>query len=1141
MKEFKKVLIANRGEIAIRVIRAVQELGMKAVAVYCEEDKLSLFRSKADEAYLIKSINTPTDAYLNMEAILDVAISRHCDAIHPGYGFLAENAHFAEICRNAGIEFIGPTPEVIDLLGNKVNAKAAAVSAGVAVIDGERAETAEQAKEVASRVGYPVMIKAAAGGGGRGMRICENAEEMQDMFDAAVREATKAFGDGEVFIEKYILSPRHVEVQILGDKYGNIVHLYERDCSIQRRHQKIIEISPCQSIDEATRNELCDDALKIMRHVGYTNAGTVEFLLDKDGNHYFIEVNPRIQVEHTITEVVTGVDIVQAQIQIAEGHHLSDPEIGIGSQEDIIHRGAAIECRITTENVRNNFLPDTGRIEVYKTGGGPGVRLDGGNGFTGSVITPYFDSLLVKTTTYDRTFERARRKMLRLLKECVVEGVKTNKDFLINVLEHEQFRRGDLDTTFIDNHPELFNLSLWDDREYKMLQFVAEKSLDRSGVKPVFEIIPVKDTANLDKPRGTKQILDESGADGVVDYIKNTKELLFTDTTLRDAHQSLEATRMRTLDMLNIADEIASLESNLFSVEMWGGATFDTSYRYLKESPWTRLKLLREKIPNILFQMLLRSSNAVGYTNYPDNLIREFVRRSADCGIDVFRIFDSLNWLEQAKVSCEEVLKAGKLAEVAICYTGDILDKSRTRYTLDYYIRKAKEVEAMGAHILAIKDMSGLLKPAAAKELIGALKSEVNIPIHLHTHDTSGNGVATLLYAAQAGVDIVDAALQAMSGLTSQPSMNSVVAALEFNERQPKLQSDDLEYLSSYFEKVRPMYTQFESGLKTNTTVIYKYEVPGGQYSNLKAQVDSFGMGSRYGEVLDKYKDANELFGDIIKVTPSSKVVGDMAIFMLQNNLTKENIYEKGKTLAFPDSVIDFFKGNIGQPEGGFDEKLREIVLKGAPYITVRPGLLLPDADFDGVKKYYQEKYNTILTDNAVTSAVIYPQVYEDYVKFLQEYGDFLRMKSDVFFFGLNEGESFEYNGGSEGHNVVVKLISLGRVDADGFRTVVFEVDGFRREIVIEDKQAVQTQHRNQIRLADEANPNQIGSPIPGNIVKVLVAVGETVSKGQAVAVVEAMKMETEILAKCDGTVSAVHVVTGQAVKPNELVVEVVN
>jgi pyruvate carboxylase len=1152
MKDFRRILVANRGEIAIRIIRAIQELGKTAISVYCEEDKLALFRTKADEAHLIKSVNTPTDAYLNIEAIIDVAKARRVDAIHPGYGFLAENPKFAAACKQAEIAFIGPTAEVIELLGNKVKAKAAAAAAGVPVIEGRTVSTAKEAASGAAAIGYPVMIKAAAGGGGRGMRVCERAQDMPELFEAAVREAAKAFGDGEVFLEKYIASPRHIEVQILGDEHGSLVHLFERDCSIQRRHQKIIEFTPCQSIDQKTREALCEDALKLARHVGYSNAGTVEFLVDRSGKHYFIEVNPRIQVEHTVTEQVCGRDLVQAQIFVAEGAKLSDPQIGISSQDDVVARGAAIECRITTENVLNNFLPDTGRIEVYKTGGGPGVRLDGGNGFTGSIISPYFDSLLVKATTYDNSFEKARRKMLRTLKETVIEGVKTNKDFLINVLEHDVFKSGNCDTTFIDEHPELFNIKIFDDREYKLLKYIAERSRARLSDKTLFDLRMAIEPKSGEAPRGLKNLLDEKGPEAVIEYVQGTKELLFTDTTMRDAHQSLNATRMRTRDMLKISDSISHMESNIFSLEMWGGATFDTAYRFLKESPWTRLKLLRKKIPNILFQMLLRSSNAVGYTNYPDNLIREFVWRSADCGIDVFRIFDSLNWIEQMKVSTEEVLKAGKIAEVAICYTGDIEDKSKTKYTLDYYVKKAREIEAMGAHILCIKDMGGLLKPLAAKELISALKQELKIPVQLHTHDTSGNGVACLLYAAQAGVDIVDAALSAMSGLTSQPSMNSTVAALAFDERKSSLDPDGLEEISQYFERIRPIYDSFESGIKTNTTLIYKYEVPGGQYSNLKAQVDSFGMGHRYSEILEKYKEANELFGDIIKVTPSSKVVGDMAIFMLQNGLNKENIYEKGKNLAFPESVIEFYKGLIGQPEFGFDEALREIVLKGAPYITVRPGLTLPDADFEAIRAEYLQKYPDYkLTDNAVTSAAIYPKVYDDYVKFLREYGDFMDMESDVFFYGLNEGESFDYlqgeyrdldetfrNDPEERSLKNIKLVSIGAINSEGVRSFIFEVNGFRREIQIKDEQAMAAQILKEVRVADESNPRHIGSPIPGTIVKVMAKTGDKVAKGQAVAVVEAMKMETEIIAKSNGTIAQCYIEPAQAVKAQELVME---
>lgn len=1137
-KDFNRILVANRGEIAIRVIRAIQEMGKTAVAVYCEDDNLSLFRSKADEAYLIKSINTPTDTYLNKNAILELAISKNIDAIHPGYGFLAENAEFAKMCNEKGIKFIGPTPEVIDLLGNKVNAKEAAVKAGVPVIEGRAVTSEDEAIEAAKQIGYPVMIKAAAGGGGRGMRVCERDADMPQMFESAVREAQKAFGDGSVFLEKYIQNPRHIEVQILADEHGNIVHLYERDCSIQRRHQKIVEFTPCLSIDEKTRQAICNDALKIAKYVNYTNAGTVEFLLDNNGNHYFIEVNPRIQVEHTITELACGVDIVESQIYIAEGNALNSEKIGINSQEDIKFRGAAIECRITTENVKNNFLPDTGKIEVYKTGGGPGIRLDGGNGFTGAVISPYFDSLLVKASSYDRTFDKAREKMIRFLKETTIEGVKTNKDFLINILRHDVFKSGKCDTTFIDKHPELFNVTLFDDREFKLLKFISEKTLEaKKSPKPdgTFDIEPLQ--VEGEAPKGLKTLFDEKGADAVIDYVKNSKQLLFTDTTLRDAHQSLQATRMRTYDMLKVADAISKTEADLFSVEMWGGATFDTAYRFLYESPWTRLVQLREKIPNVMFQMLLRGSNAVGYTNYPDNVIREFIKESAQSGIDVFRIFDSLNWLEQIKVSCEEVLKQGKIAEVALCYTGNILDSSRTKYNLEYFVRKAKEIEAMGAHILTIKDMSGLLKPAAAYELIKTLKEEVKIPINLHTHDTSGNGVATILAASQAGVDIVDAALSSMSGLTSQPSLNAIVAALEFTSRESSLDLDDLQELSDYFEKVRGVYSKFESGIKSGTTLVYKYEFPGGQYSNLKAQVDSFGMGHRYDEVLKNYKEANDLFGDIIKVTPSSKVVGDMAIFMTQNDLTKENIYEKGKDLAFPDSVIDFYKGNIGQPEGGFDEELRKVILKGASYITQRPGLLMDDEDFDKIREFYKENYDIDITNRAVLSAAIYPKVYEDYVKFLREYGDFITMRSDVFFYGLKQGEMFDYVT-SEGSHKVIKLINVSKTDEDGFITFSFEVDGFRREIILEDPNTLQADFRKRVTYADDNDPSQVGSPIPGTVIKVNVKVGDEVKRGDTLAVIEAMKMETEVLAKTDGVVSAVYIEPTQMVSAKELIIK---
>lgn len=1138
MKKFKRILIANRGEIAIRIMRAVQELGMKAICIYCEEDKLSLFRSKADEAYLIEGINAPTDAYLNIEAIIELAKAKDIDAIHPGYGFLSENPVFAKECEKAGIKFIGPNSKVIELLGNKVNAKEAAKASGVSVLEGRKVETAEEASKIAEEVGYPVIIKASAGGGGRGMRVCEKPGEIKNQFEAAVREAVKAFGNGEVFIEKFVRSPRHVEVQILADEQGNTVHLYDRDCSIQRRHQKIIEFSPCQSIKEETRKAMCDEAVALAKHVGYANAGTVEFLVDENEKHYFMEVNPRIQVEHTVTELITNVDLVQAQILIAEGISLDDSEIGITKQEDIVINGAAIECRVTTENVLNNFLPDTGRIDVYKTGSGPGVRLDGGNGFTGSVITPYFDSLLVKTTTYARDFEKARRKMVRTLKEHDIEGISTNKDFLINVLEHEDFKKGICDTSFIEKHPELFHLSEYDNQTYNVLRYLSEVSM-KEGLKerPLFNKIDAPIFNDFHTEPGTKQILDERGADGLVKWIKDQKQLLFMDTTMRDAHQSLFATRMRTHDLVKIADAISRYEKDLYALELWGGATFDTSYRFLKESPWERLETLREMIPNILFQMLIRGSNAVGYKNYPDNVIKAFIKQSAQSGIDVFRVFDALNWLDQIKPSVDEILKQGKVAEVALCYTGDILDKSKTKYTLDYYVKKAKEVEDMGAHILAIKDMSGLLKPAAAMKLAQALKDEIKIPIHFHTHDTTGNGVSSMLMASQAGVDIVDGAISAMSGVTSQPSIDSIVAALENTDRQSSLDLDNMQIVNDYFEKVRNSYGMFESGLKTGTTRIYKYEVPGGQYTNIKSQVESFGLGHRFDEVLQKYKEANELLLDIIKVTPTSKVVGDLAIFMVQNDLNKENIYEKGKDLAFPDSVVDFFKGMIGQPEWGFDEKLREIVLKGAKYITKRPGLLLPDEDFDKIKAEYKEEYNMDLNTKQVLSAAMYDKVYKDYLNFKNEYGDLTHMETNVFFHGLAIGEESQVVF-SEGKSVVIKLVAMSKPDSDGFRHVVYEVDGFRRDLYVEDPNTVMAQIKKQAEMADPKNPKQIGSPIPGSVVKVMVNLEDKVKKNDPVCVVEAMKMETEVVSPVDGVIKDILVKEMDNVKAGQLLVE---
>lgn len=1137
MNKFKKVLIANRGEIAIRIIRACQELGITTVAIYAEEDKLSLFRRKADEAYLIEDHRGPVDAYLNMDKIINLAKKKDVDAIHPGYGFLSENAEFARKCEEEGIEFIGPSHEMMEQLGDKIQSKILAHKVGVPTIPGVEKPIGsnDEALEFARLAGYPIILKAAAGGGGRGMRIVREEENLLKEFKAAQNEAKKAFGNGDIFIEKYLENPKHIEVQILGDKYGNVVHLFERDCSIQRRHQKIIEFTPSQSITDEQRQSICSDALKLAKSVDYRNAGTIEFLVDKKGDHYFIEMNPRIQVEHTVTEMVTGMDLVQTQILIAEGYALNSHRIGIDSQEDIMMHGSAIQCRITTEDPQNNFMPDTGKLEVYRTGSGYGVRLDAGNGFTGAFISPYYDSLLVKTTTFGRNFEEARRKAVRAIKEHEIEGVKTNKDFLINVLEHPTFIKGECDTHFIDNHKELFKLESGENDEKKLLMFLGEKVVNETlGNKKDYDKPVVPQVVVPENLYGTKQILDEKGPQGIVDYIKSQDRLLLTDTSMRDAHQSLLATRVRSRDMIKIAKATSVLAKDLFSVEMWGGATFDVSYRYLKESPWKRLDELRERIPNIMLQMLFRGSNAVGYKNYPDNLIRQFVKQAASSGIDVFRIFDSLNWIEAMKVSIEEVLKQNKLVEACICYTGDILNESKKKYNLDYYIRMAKEIEKTGAHILTIKDMSALLKPAAAYKLVKALKEEISMPIHLHTHDTSGNGVATVLMAAMAGVDIVDTAFNGMSGLTSHPALNSIVAAMENTPRETGMNLDNLQLISDYWTTNREIYADFESGLKSGTAEIYKYEIPGGQYSNMKAQVESFGLGHKFTEVKEKYMEANELFGDIVKVTPSSKAVGDMAIFMVQNELDKNNILEKGKSLAFPDSVVDFFRGMIGQPEGGFDPELQKIVLKGETPITVRPGTLLEDVDLPGIVKEYKDKYNFDINDRGAISAALYPKVFKEYMEYINNYDEYMRMESDVFFHGLKVGETAQIEIDT-GKSYVVKLVEIGNVNDQGYRSVVFEVDGFRRDVYIEDKKSISSQNKQIINRADKDNPKHIGSSIPGTVLEVIVSEGDTVVKNQPLATVEAMKMETEIVSNVDGVVDEIFISPGQSVESGEL------
>lgn len=1142
IKQFKKILVANRGEIAIRIFRACKELGIRSVAIYSAQDKKSLFRTKADESYLIGANKTPVAAYLAIDEIISLAKRKGVDAIHPGYGFLSENAEFARKCEQNGITFIGPSAASIESVGDKIKSKIVAQKAGVPTLSGiqKAARNDEEVKQFATECGYPIMLKASAGGGGRGMRIVQNEQELLDKYHQAKSEAKKAFGIDDIFVEKYIHSPKHIEVQILGDSQGNIVHLYERDCSIQRRHQKVVEFAPSLILTDEKRKQICEDAIKIAKQVNYVSAGTVEFLLDKDMNHYFIEVNPRIQVEHTVTEEVTGYDIVESQILIAQGYPLSYEGIGIKSQADVYPRGYAIQCRITTEDPLNDFAPDTGKIDVYRSGSGKGIRLDGGNAFAGSVISPYYDSLLVKVTSHGRTFTDAIKKSARAIGEIKVTGVKTNKSFLLNVLNSEQFQKGTCTTSFISDNPWLFEIETEPDKELRVLNFIGEKIVNETGGdKKTFDVVKPMKIKDLPDLYGTKQILEEKGVDGLMAWVKSQKKLLMTDTTMRDAHQSLLATRVRTVDMINCAKATAMYEKDMFSLEMWGGATFDVEYRFLKESPWERLRELRKRIPNILFQMLFRGSNAVGYKNYPDNVIRAFIKEAADEGIDIFRVFDSLNWLEAIKPSIYAVKECGKVAEGTMCYTGDITDETRDKYTLEYYVKMAKEIEKSGADMVGIKDMSSLLKPRAATKLITALKNEISIPIHLHTHDTSGNGVATILAATKAGVDIADAALSSMSGLTSQPSLNSIVAALEGDDRDTGFNLDDLEKVSQYWSSLRPIYEHFESDLKSGTTEIYKLEIPGGQYSNLKPQVDSFGLSDKFDSVKQMYRTVNKMMGDIVKVTPSSKMVGDMAIFMVQNDLTDENIYEKGANLTYPDTVVNYFTGMMGQPEGGFPERLQKLVLKDKKPIQGRPGALMPDEDFDKVKKYLDEKYGIDATMKQCLSYVLYPKVYEDYLSSLEEYGRLSHMTSDAFFHGLAEGETCEVEI-ENGKILIITLLEIGKHQDGGKVKLSFEINGNRRDIMINDKNflALQTNEEMTTVFVNENDSSDVGSSIPGTIVEINVKEGDQVAEGQSLVVIEAMKMETDIVAKQDGIVEAIYVKEKDQVQSGQLIMK---
>lgn len=1138
----KKVLVANRGEIAIRVFRACTELNIQTVGIYAAEDEYSVHRFKADEAYLVGAGKKPIDAYLDIEGILAIAKQAGADAIHPGYGFLSENLAFARRCEEEGIIFIGPSTHHLDIFGDKIKAKEAAVAAGIASIPGTDGpvESLDEVLAFGATYGYPIMIKAALGGGGRGMRVARDEKEAKEGFDRARSEAKAAFGSDEVYVEKYIGDPKHIEVQILGDQHGNVVHLFERDCSVQRRHQKVVEVAPCVSLTTEQRQEICQAAVQLMKHVGYVNAGTVEFLVEGD-QFYFIEVNPRVQVEHTITEMITDIDIVVSQILIAQGLDLHK-EIGLPQQKDIQMRGAAIQCRITTEDPLNGFMPDTGKIDTYRSPGGLGVRLDVGNAYSGAVVTPYFDSLLVKVCTHGATFETAIQKMQRCLKEFRIRGVKTNIPFMQNVISHSEFQTGHAKTTFIDNSPELFQFPRLRDRGNKTMRYIGEITVNG------FPGIEKSQKAYYDQPRvpknletkenyqTAKNILDQSGADAVVDWVKAQKNLLLTDTTFRDAHQSLLATRMRTQDFKQIAELTGKGMPELFSSEMWGGATFDVAYRFLNEDPWQRLRKLRKLMPNTLFQMLFRGSNAVGYSNYPDNVLEEFIKEAASQGIDVFRIFDSLNWIPQMEKSIQAVRDSGKIAEAAICYTGDINDPMRDKYTVDYYKNMAKELEQLGAHIIAIKDMAGLLKPQAAYRLISELKATVDLPIHLHTHDTSGNGIITYSAASKAGVDIVDVATSALSGNTSQPSMSSLYYALVNGPRVPEMNIENTQKINHYWEDVRMYYKPFENGLNAPQTEVYMHEMPGGQYSNLQQQAKAVGLGNKWDDIQVMYRTVNLMFGDIVKVTPSSKVVGDMALFMVQNELTEEDIYQRGESLSFPESVVNFFQGELGQPVGGFPEKLQKIILKGRPAFTERPGALAEAVDFAEVKAELVEKIGYEPKQEEVLSYLMYPQVFLDYRKSYDQFGDVTLLDTPTFFNGMRVGESITVEI-ERGKTLIIRLDDIGEPDIEGNRVLFFSLNGQRREIVVKDtaiKSAVQVK-----RKAEPTNKEQIGATMSGSVLQVVVEKGDRVEKGDTLLVTEAMKMETAIEARFAGVVEHIYVSEGEGISSGDLLIEV--
>ena len=1145
--KIKKVLVANRGEIAIRIFRACTEINVKTIGVYTFEDRYSLHRYKADESYQIGEDKDPLKPYLNIDEIIRVALENDADAIHPGYGFLSENANFAQKCEDNGIIFIGPKVSVLKSLGDKITAKQVAVKNNIPIIRSNvkpliNIETALIEAEI---IGYPIMLKAASGGGGRGMRVIRKADELKNAFNESKREALNAFGDDTVFLEKFVENPKHIEIQIVADNFGNIVHLFERDCSVQRRYQKVIEFAPSFDLKQETKDALYKYAINICKAVNYNNIGTVEFLVDDDGSIYFIEVNPRIQVEHTVTEVVTNIDLVKTQLFIAGNYKLSDQQIKIKDQDAVKVNGYALQCRITTEDPQNDFKPDYGEITTYRSASGFGIRLDAGSVYQGAIISPFFDSMLVKITANSRTLDGACRKVRRAMAEFRIRGVKTNMSFLDNILQHETFRKGEVTVNFIKQNPDLFTFKAPRNRATKLVTYLGDvivngnadvKKLDptKTFVKP---IIPKFD-ANAKHPKGTKDLLTELGPEKFSQWLKNEKKIHFTDTTMRDAHQSLLATRMRSYDMLKVAEGYAKNNPEIFSMEVWGGATFDVCMRFLQENPWERLQKLRKAMPNVLLQMLIRGSNGVGYTAYPDNLIEKFVQESWENGVDIFRIFDSLNWIKSIAPCIEHVRnKTNGLAEGSICYTGDILNTKNTKYNLKYYTTLAKDIENAGAHVLAIKDMAGLLKPYAAYELVSALKQEVNIPIHLHTHDTSSIQSATYLKAIEAGVDVVDVALGGVSGLTSQPNFNSVVEMMKFNDRESNLNIDSLNEYSNYWETVRTYYYPFESGLKSGSGEVFKHEIPGGQYSNLKPQAQALGLEDRFHEITKMYGDVNLLFGDIVKVTPSSKVVGDMAQYLVSNNLTVKDVLERGDTISFPQSVVNFFRGDLGQPVGGFPKDLQKLILKDEKPYTDRPNAHLEPIDFDkeysDFRKIFENDLGRSIDFTDFLSYKLYPKVFLDAFNKHLKYDNLINLPTKNFFYGMERGEEIIVEL-EKGKTLLITLESVGRANEDGMVTVYFKVNGQSRSVQIKDE-SIKVDKVEHIKT-DKNNSKEIGAPLQGMLSTILVKEGEKIAKNQPLFIIEAMKMETTITATEDTIVKKIVLNSGVMVNSDDLI-----